>query len=349
MSHKRELTHRRLKQIWENDNIEILSTKGKRYVIFSDLHLGNGGGADNFVHNQKIMNKALRFYKEENYNLILLGDIEEFWQFSLDEIKKKYGNNIYKQIREFGDKKVYRVFGNHDIEWKMFIDPVRNNPVGSRKSNEALKMKDINGNIKILLLHGHQGSLGSDRLGWFSRFFVRLFRPIEAFFHSIGFIGENSSPKSRVIKEYEQIFYDWAKKNKIIIICGHSHRAIFASTSYYKELEKRIEKIENKISKINKKDEIKKLYREKKKLNSSKNSEKKKGRDINIRDKKEQKPCYFNSGCGCYKKGITAIEIIEDEIQLVKWNKYGKNKREDKHFNKNKGIISEFISQISGT
>ena len=31
-------------------------------------------------------------------------------------------------------------------------------------------------------------------------------------------------------------------------------------------------------------------------------------------------PCYFNTGCGLYMDGITAIEIEEDVIKLVKWS-----------------------------
>jgi len=30
-------------------------------------------------------------------------------------------------------------------------------------------------------------------------------------------------------------------------------------------------------------------------------------------------PCYFNTGCGLYKKGITNIEIEGDKIRLIKW------------------------------
>jgi len=32
-------------------------------------------------------------------------------------------------------------------------------------------------------------------------------------------------------------------------------------------------------------------------------------------------PCYFNSGCGIYNEGITNLEIENNQIRLVKWNR----------------------------
>ena len=30
-------------------------------------------------------------------------------------------------------------------------------------------------------------------------------------------------------------------------------------------------------------------------------------------------PCYFNTGCGHFRNGITNIEIEGDKIRLIKW------------------------------
>ena len=35
----------------------------------------------------------------------------------------------------------------------------------------------------------------------------------------------------------------------------------------------------------------------------------------------EPLPCYFNTGCATYTDGLTALEICDPEIRLVKWNR----------------------------
>jgi len=32
-------------------------------------------------------------------------------------------------------------------------------------------------------------------------------------------------------------------------------------------------------------------------------------------------PCYFNTGCGHFRNGITNIEIEGDKIRLIKWKR----------------------------
>jgi hypothetical protein len=83
---------------------------------------------------------------------------------------------VYKALRAFGDERVYRVFGNHDLEWRSLPDPIRNNPARYGSATEAIKMRDGHGSVRILLVHGHQGDTGVERHPWRSRFVVRLYR-----------------------------------------------------------------------------------------------------------------------------------------------------------------------------
>ncbi len=96
-----------------------MDTIGQKYAIISDVHLGNKSNADDFAHNENITMNTLNYYQEKGYKLILLGDIEEMWQFDLTEIRKKYDDTIYNKIRSFGDERVIRIFGNHDIDWSI--------------------------------------------------------------------------------------------------------------------------------------------------------------------------------------------------------------------------------------
>lgn len=286
-----------------------------KYVVFSDLHLGDGGKADNFARNEETMICALTHYKNNGYSIILLGDIEEFWQFDFIKIRNRYNKNIYELLRSFPINTVHRVFGNHDIEWVSFPDPVKDTSNRFLGPPEAVMLdKDI------LLVHGHQGDELSDKKVWSSRYWVRVFKKIEPLARKFGY--ENyAATKSQIPKDRERVYYTWAKDNKMILICGHTHRAIFASRSYYKWLKEQIKlKKSEKVQNSTDSEKQKKLSKDIRKLKRELRVEKRRGRDINPMEiDREPLPCYFNSGSGLYRKGITSIEIEKDKIRLIKW------------------------------
>lgn len=334
-------THKQLTALWKNKKVKVLPTKDKKYVIFSDFHLGNGGAADDFHENEDALIMGLRDYYKNGYTLILLGDVEELWQFDLDEIVKKYNNTVYKEINKFGVARIYRIFGNHDREFGGVVDPIKFKSGSTGTAIEALKMKDASGIVKMLLVHGHQGSTESDKNTWSSRFFVRTFRAVEPIAKFLGLYGEGSATKSQIPSDYERILYNWAKRNKVILLCGHSHRAIFASKSYTDRLQDQIYDLQYEIqqSKDNEK-KIKKLLEKITEKNKDMAYEGSKGRAIDPTEKNRRpKPCYFNTGCGLYTDGVTAIEIDNDEIRLVKWNKKNKDVWEE-------DSLSQLISEL---
>lgn len=317
------VTRKKLTALWKDPGVKVLDTAGKKYVMMSDIHLGDGGKADDFHENEKVLEKALKKYKQEGYGLILLGDIEEFWQFDQEKINDRYNRSIYKAIRSFGDKQVFRVYGNHDIEWGTLEDPAKNQPVRAIAAFEALKLKDKDGNIRIMMVHGHQGSKESDKTSWLSRFAVRLFKFVEPLAGALGLYGHPSATKSQVAKDYERIMYGWAKKEKVILICGHSHRAIFAATSYLDRLEEEMLDIGVQL-RLRKDDRAfcDAKLKEMEKLRKKIADERVKDRDIEKVEKRgKPKPCYFNTGCALFTDGLTAIELDNDELRLVKWNR----------------------------
>jgi UDP-2,3-diacylglucosamine pyrophosphatase LpxH len=346
MTFNKDAVWTRLSQIWDDQGVKTLETKSKRYAVISDTHFGDGGSADDFHHNQRALINALHWYLEREYFLILLGDIEEFWQFDLRDILKRYGESVYPAFRAFGDQRVIRVFGNHDYEWGGLVDPVKNHPVSTKAAEEALKLKDIHGQTHILLVHGHQGSLESDKFIWLSRFFVRLYRGIEPFLRPLGLFATGSVTKSQVTKDYERVMYTWGKRHKVMLICGHSHRAIFASKSHAEKLQEEIADLKaynmrRGIHQTTRKKNLQKIEQ----LERQWDDERDKGRIIEQVDPGNVPlPCYFNSGCGLYTDGITAIEIDDDEIRLVKWSNSKLFAQPRVVFNQ--GKISEFIEQI---
>jgi len=106
-------TFNRLDELWEAEEYRTKKLSldlPHAYAIFSDWHLGNGKGADNFRRNKAALVRALRYYKERGFTLILLGDVEELWQFDFDEIRSRYDASIYRRLREFPRQQLHRVF-----------------------------------------------------------------------------------------------------------------------------------------------------------------------------------------------------------------------------------------------
>jgi predicted phosphodiesterase len=328
--------------------VRALETKGKKYAILSDMHLGDGGDADDFQANEPVLLAALDHYREQGYTLLLLGDIEELWQFDLRKIVERYGSTVYSKIRGFGDERVYRVFGNHDHEWGGYEDPTKGSSKQPGLADEALKLKDGNGDTRLLLMHGHQGSIESDKYAWFSRFFVRLFKAVEPVAKLTGLYGHGSATKSQVTKDYERTLYAWAKRNKVILMCGHSHRAIFASKSYADMLLDEMAGLRAKNAmrgthESTRRDNFRKIAR----LEREYEDEKEKGRVIEPPDPgAELLPCYFNCGCGLYTDGITTIEIADDKIKLVKWDRDDEGAPRFQVYNE--GDLTDFVKQVVG-
>ena len=346
MSQDRTATWKNLDRLWRDPNTALLNITGNKYAIISDIHLGDGKDADDFRKNEDALKRALDHYKKDGYKLILLGDIEEFWQFDLHSIRGRYDNTIYKKIRALGDDNVFRVWGNHDSEWRAFDDPATTKQERIAGAAEALKMKDKDGKECVLLLHGHQGSTESDKTSWFSRFWVRLFKSVEAAAKWLKLYGHPAAAKSQIAKDYEQIFYSWAKKNKVIVICGHSHRAIFASRSYIEKLEQEIRELQKEVlydKSLSEKEKNRKIEEIRKKTIELADEEQKNRRISPTDPGREPLPCYFNTGCALYTDGITAIEIAHDQIRLVRWNRKAK-KTEPTQFDEHK--LSDYIANV---
>jgi UDP-2,3-diacylglucosamine pyrophosphatase LpxH len=324
MSMNKERVWNSLSALWADNGVPTMPIKDGQYAILSDIHLGDGGPADDFHTNERALLNALEHYRENKYKIILLGDIEEFWQFDLHHITGRYQETVYKALRAFGDRDIHRIFGNHDLEWGGLSDPTRSSSSSAlvKLADEAIKLADDSGQPRILLVHGHQGSLESHKYAWFSRFFVRAFKGIEPFVKMVGLYGHGPATKSPIARDYERIIHDWAKKNKVMIICGHSHRAIFASQAYANSLQNDINELRAKVMMrgIAMKTRLENL-REISRLEAELEDEREKGRAIETIDPEpEPHPCYFNTGCGLYSDGLTAVEIAKSEIRLVKWN-----------------------------
>lgn len=318
-------THAALSRLAADPTLPTLEVEKQSLAVISDLHMGDGGEADDLRDNVGAVLAALASYRARGFTVVLLGDIEELWQFDLDRIQRRYNDTVYAALREFGPGRVVRVFGNHDIEWRRPPDPAGTHS-GATGSPEGVVVRCGPEPVhRILLVHGHQGSLDSDRYAWFSRFVVRgLFRPIEPLAKRLFLYGHPSATKSMVMKDYEHVMYRWAKANRTILVCGHSHRAIFASRSWAESLRDEIFATEAELQTTRGLEAtlVSERRRRLEELHRNLEDEREKGRDIGELDSKsELLPCYFNTGCALYSDGMTALELENGAISLVKWSR----------------------------
>ncbi len=122
--------------------------------VISDLHIGDGGPRDNFGyagsdHPQQLMT-FLDYVERENGELIILGDLFEFWQMN---ISKTIVNNM-DLIERLGHMKAKYVVGNHDIDLLGFVG--KKVLVPQLFDNLCTERNLTIGNKKFMLVHGHE-------------------------------------------------------------------------------------------------------------------------------------------------------------------------------------------------
>ena len=321
----------------------ILSLKGNsRIIIFSDHHRGAKNGADDFMKAETAYLAALDYYFENKFQYISLGDSEELWENTLNQVKKNNSITFEAEKRFILKDKFFKVFGNHDLYWD-------NSPIASqqlkaiygkklrvfegiilekdnkeehtqkKKTNDPFSIFKIkpdaddevlpiaNCPLTIFLTHGHQGDASSDG-NWFSKFFVaNIWAPLQSYLR----INFNTPAYDEDLKTaHNLIMYEWsAKYKKLVLITGHTHQPVFESLTHPERMYRQL----GDAIKAKKADEVKQVEEE----------IKRRGRNYKTTPAQylTLKPSYFNSGCCCFRDGdITGIEITHEKISLVKWN-----------------------------
>lgn len=313
---------KRLNRLLEDTPALEISGKDK-LVIFSDLHVGNKGSNDDFARNSDFFRQILaKYYDPRGYHLVLNGDIEELFRFSLKQIIYR-SKEFYKLLERFHNRDALtKLVGNHDFQLLrnqrfLFGIPVL----------EALKLKwkeDY-----ILLFHGHQAGRFNEFFNSIVTFIIRYFaNPIGIGNYSVAF-------DSRKKYKLEKRVYDFAKNKKIIAMIGHTHRPLFESLSRVDNLKFQIERLCRVYPYANtrKQQELEaKIKRYKNEMHRLIRKETNKENNNSLYDLDPVVPCIFNSGCGIGKNGITAIEIANGTLQLVYWFD---QQRSEKYFNFN--------------
>jgi predicted phosphodiesterase len=281
-----------------------------RFVIFSDFHLGNRTSRDDFASNSELFMYILEhYYLQQNYTLVLNGDIEELQKFDLYTIKKNW-SDLYDLFDRFDQKKqFYKLIGNHDIDLYLgkHTDCNRN-----LKSSLRLDYK----HNPIFIFHGHQASSYYRRA---NRFITMGLRYIAT---PLGIKNITRAYNNQKVHKTEQRIYNFSYQMKIISIIGHTHRPLFESLSENDLLKFKMEYLLREYAESSKRKQkklLKHIEKYKQKIKRIYEEENRFGSIDSIYNSDLIVPVMFNSGCVIGKKGLTAIEIENGNISLVHW------------------------------
>ena len=285
--------------------------KKDKWVVFSDLHMGNGGRRDDFAPNSRMFHTVLEtYYLSKGYKLILNGDVEELHKFTWRQISAAWPATYALFDAFHAEERLYKTVGNHDS--RLIIDLKEHYPY---RMDTVLEMTDLD--FPILFYHGHQVSAFYEQFNDISRMGVRYFAM------PLGIMNYSVSHDSRRRHYLEKRIYDYSRKERIVSVIGHTHRPLFESLTKAETLRFRIEYLLNRYRratderKLEIEEEIGRLraelidWRSRKRrpeLSSGIYSED----DVPI-------PCVFNSGTVIGKRGMTCIELTKGRFRLVHW------------------------------
>ena len=288
-----------------------------RIVIFSDLHMGNGGRNDVFAPNAEIFARVLqRYYDEHGYHLILNGDVEDLQRFSRASMQRRW-KDVYEVFDHFhASDRLTRIVGNHDIDI-MDANDERYPPL------EALRLRWRDDDVFIF--HGHQTSRWYERHSKWVRFLLR-YVPNPLHLKNIS-VSHDSQKRFWV----ERRAYNFATSRKVLAIIGHTHRPLFESMSKIDTIQFEIERLCRKFPEAKKQHKIERritdLKSELMRVVAAEEEARPKwppwGQDLDRSTSLYREhllvPSLFNSGCVLGKRGMTALELSDGQLRLVYW------------------------------
>jgi predicted phosphodiesterase len=290
-------------------------SQGGRALIISDLHMGTGR-RDDFAGNGELLISLLEeYYFRGGWSLVLNGDIEELQRHSLDHVRERWFR-IFRVFDRFAaENRLYKIIGNHDEELLF-------------KKDYPYALYSViridTGVIPAYVYHGHQSSQIYSKynklIGAGIRYILKPF--------GIRNISSARSPYRRYFVEKKA--YAFSLENHCLSIIGHTHRPLFESLGRFDYIKFEIERLCRDYPAALGGDreriraEVTALRQELGKLGRK---ERRHGLRQSLYGDEMPVPCLFNSGCAIGKKGLTAIEISNEDITLVYWFTKGAGRR----------------------
>lgn len=303
----------------------VLDIHRAKFVIFSDHHKGNRDGADDFLICERAYNAALAYYDRLKYTLFVMGDVEELWEEWPQTVLKAYPHTLELEGKFHQDGRYLRFWGNHDDAWSHadLVESLLRPALGGSflKVREVLVLHVRDGEEELgslFLVHGHQGTLDSDRIAPLSKFAVRYFwRPIQRL---LKFSLNTPARDFELRHAHDTAMYLWSEaREKVVLIAGHTHRPVFKSEPHEEVIRKALQEAEGKSLKhpdnARLQQEVAELAAELEWTLAQNRQSPESLPSIALK-----KPSYFNTGCCCFLDGdVTGLEFIDGEIRLVRW------------------------------
>jgi hypothetical protein len=292
----------------------------ERLVLFSDHHKGVGDSRDVFGPCESAYADALEHYLEEGYSLLVLGDADELWWNHPTAVLRHHRHILELEAQFYERGRYKRLFGEHDHLW------ADEGQVRSHLEDlfpglwvrEAIRLRlerPRDADAVLFLVHGHQGKHQVERSSSPSRLFLRY--PLGAFQRRFENTWTSPSRDSHLRQLHNTAMFDWARtrKEKIILIAGHTHEPSFSGWTPAPNTRRRPASVLE--------FELRRAVRSgldagsiaalRAELEYARSRE-------GIEAFTSGPPCYFNTGSCSFGDGdITGLEIADGEIRLVRW------------------------------
>jgi hypothetical protein len=272
---------------------------------------------------ERAYHAALGYYLEAGHELFVLGDVEELWECTPEDVLEAYPETLALEA-EFHEQGRYRRFwGNHDDQWNREGEVEKHlRPIFPGLTvAEALKLNVTSGGERlglIFLAHGHQGTADSERYSWISRLVVRyIWRPLQ---RRVTFASTTPASDYELRQRHDAAMFAWARGHatKPVLIAGHTHRPVFGTSRPPPPTKRTAAEVERELERARASEPpdqatIAVLRAE---LEFIEAAERRGGPPPLAIDP----PCYFNTGCCSFGDGdVTGLEIIDGQIRLVRW------------------------------
>jgi hypothetical protein len=295
-----------------------------RMVIVSDVHRGARNAADEFMAAEGAYRAALAYYLRLGHTLTVLGDAEELWEERPSVVLAAYRETFELEAAFHRLGRYWRIWGNHDDEWRYperveeLLQPIYGG--GVLRTYEGVLLTVIEDGLslgELFLVHGHQGDWKSDRWSPVSKLVIRyLWRPYQRLTHA-----RVNTPATSWDLRYKlnRAMYAWAERQpKLALIAGHTHNPVFQPRARTKEIALQLAALEAEAGSMPSAAQLAEQAQLVARLEWERTGEQEVQR---LSDGMTfSAPCYFNTGCCSYDDGhITAIELVDGEIRLVRW------------------------------
>ena len=229
----RHLVFRRLDGVLQSaESVTISDTS--RLVFFSDCHRGTRNRSDAFARNEDIFVNALDYYYERDFTYVEVGDGDELWQNKSFRAIKEAHKRVFDRLQQFyQEQRLHLLFGNHDTPGSVSEE--------TWPKKEGLVLEHEGTGVNILVVHGHQADIVSDRLLPISRLVVRY---VARYLRAMGLIDYEVKDPLVTLDEWSEKLRDlfspvearlmaWAQERRQALICGHTHRPMYAPSVHF--------------------------------------------------------------------------------------------------------------------